>query len=280
MDISYPDQYARFTGKPKLKAEVKMKGSQMITEFKLYYYRHKPFYVLTCFIILGCLLQYFVLSGDHMDSVKEAVSVVSEGLIYQNFAIDIITSFSMVYLIYCSASSIINDKKNGVFIYSFVKNIPPAKILVRKLLAAYGFVVSSHLYIVLFTSIVAFIIYGGQKEIIINGFILLITKSYTVIFYVTLAILFALVVSHYIFVFTLLIIIQIAKVCMNLLNEFAFSKFIILNHMDISYFFELPSTGIDRGYSLVFTLFIYVVYIVIIYLLAFYTFTKKRGKFI
>ncbi|MCK2003755.1 hypothetical protein MZM54_20435 [[Brevibacterium] frigoritolerans] len=253
----------------------------MGSEFKLYYYRHNPFFILACFIILGCLLQNFILSEDNIESVKEALSVSSEGLIYQNFAIDTITFLSMVYFIYCSASSIINDKKNGVFIYSFVKNIPPIKILIHKLVGAYVFVVSSNLFLILFTSIVTLLIYGWRKEMIINAFLLLIAKSYTSIFYVTLAILFALVVNNYVFVLSVLFIIEMAKIAIySMLNEFSFSKFIILDHIDISYFFNLPSTGIDRGYSLPFTLLIYMAYIIIFQLLAFYTFNKKRGMLI
>ncbi|MFD3261633.1 hypothetical protein ACE3MQ_23845 [Paenibacillus lentus] len=253
----------------------------MNNEFKLYFYRHKPLFIFACFIILGCWLQYVILSGGNIDAVKEALSVNSAGLIYQNFAIDTIAFLSMVYFIYCAASSIISDKKNGVFIYSFVKNIPPAKIIANKLGAAYGFVVISNLFLILFASIVALFIYGGEAEMILNAFLLLITKSYTAIFYVTLAILFALVVNNYVFVLSVLFIIEMAKIGIySLLNKFSFAKFIILNHIDISYFFNLPSTGVDRGFSLPFTLFIYIVYIVIIQILALYTFSKKRGRLI
>jgi ABC-2 type transport system permease protein len=224
---------------------------------------------------------YLYFSGDNIYSVKKALVVDSAGLIYQNFAIETITFLSLIYFIYCAASSIINDQKNGVFIYSFVKNIPLRKILARKIVMAYAFVISSNLFVILLTSIISLLIYGGQKEMIINAFILLLTKSYTAIFYVTLALFFAFFVRNYVFVLSILFIVEMAKFGIYvLLNDFSFSKFIILNHIDISYFFDLPSTGVDRGYSLPFTILIYVIYIAVFQLLTYYIFTKKRERLI
>ncbi|MED3623051.1 hypothetical protein [Neobacillus thermocopriae] len=253
----------------------------MINEFKLYFYRHKPFLILTAFIFVGCMMQYFILSGENISSVKDVLGVSSEGLIYQNFAADSITFLSLVYFIYCSASSIINDKRNGVFMYSFVKKVPSLKILTYKFTAAYSFVLTSNVYIILFTSIIALSIYGGEKEMIFNAILLLLTKSYTAIFYVSLGILFALLVNNYVFVLSIFFIVEMAKIGVySVLNKFSFSKFIVLNHIDISYFFDLPSKGIDRGFSFPFTLLIYFVYLLLIVLMAFYTFTRKKGRLI
>lgn len=65
----------------------------MSKEFFLYFYRHKPVIILTCLLILGCSLQYLILSGDNINAVKDALSVNSEVLIFQNFAMDTISFF-------------------------------------------------------------------------------------------------------------------------------------------------------------------------------------------
>lgn len=258
-----------------------MKVIQVSKELKLYFYRHNPFFITICFVILAGLVEYLILQGDNIETIKEALSVNSNSLIYQNFTVDMIMFLAMVYYIYCSASSIINDKKNGVFIYSFVKNIRPVKILINKLIAAYSFVVIMNVFLIFLTSIVTVFIYGGQKELVINSFVLLITKSYTSIFYVTLSILFALLINNYVLVLSILFIIEITKMGLYIfLEKFAISKFIVLNHLDISYFFNLPSTGIDRGYTLTFTLLIYMVYIIFIQITAAYIINRKKGSLI
>ncbi len=74
---------------------------------------------------------------------------------------------------------------------------------------------------------------------IANAFSLLIMKTYTAVFYVNLAVLFAILVNNYVFVLSILFIVEIAKVGLySLLKDLFISRFIILNHLDISYFFS------------------------------------------
>lgn len=64
-----------------------------------------------------------------------------------------------------------------------MKNISTVKVLLNKLIAAYAFVLTSNLFLVLSISVVSLFIYGGDSEMIANAFSLLIMKTYTAVFF-------------------------------------------------------------------------------------------------
>lgn len=150
----------------------------MVNEIKMYFSRHKPIYVILAAIMIGCGLQYFILSNENMKSVQDALSEESESLIFQSFSVDIIALIALLYYIFCSAASIMKD---GVF----EKNKSTRKMILHKIYASYLFVFICNGIIVLSTSIIVIILYGFHHDIFYHALLLLIAKSYTAIFYVT-----------------------------------------------------------------------------------------------
>ncbi|GEM_PF-1548029 len=250
----------------------------MKIELSLYFYRHKPLWVLLILIILGCALQYLILDGT-IDSVKEAIEVSSETLIYQNFTMDTVFFLALIYYIYCAASSIITDRRNGVLMYSFVKNISTLNIMSKKLGSAYIFILIGNTVLIAAITLVSYMLYGMDAQLAANALILLLAKTYTALFYATLAIMFALLFNNYVLVLSIMFIMELAKVgSYSLMKDWPIYDFIILSHLDISYHFDLPSTGVDRGFPLAFTLLIYVMYAAALIALSLYIFNKKRGS--
>lgn len=151
---------------------------KMVNEIKMYFSHHKPIYVILAAIMIGCGLQYFILSNENMKSVQDALSEESESLIFQSFSVDIIALIALLYYIFCSAASIMKD---GVF----EKNKSTRKMILHKIYASYLFVFICNGIIVLSTSIIVIILYGFHHDIFYHALLLLIAKSYTAIFYVT-----------------------------------------------------------------------------------------------
>lgn len=250
----------------------------MINEIKSYFFRHRPIYMLPIWIIIGCGIQYLMLLNGNINDVKDAVSTESITLIYQNFSIDIIAFFTLMYCIFCSVSSIpsiIIGGKNSI--YPSVKQISPWVVIFNKIAASYFFVLICNAIIILTTSFIAILLYGVDKNVFLNAFFLFVAKAYSSLFYVTVSILVALVLKKYILVLAVFMIIGIIKVItFTNFQDTAIFDYIIFNHSDISFYFNLPSAGVDRGYTLLFSILIYLTYIFSFYCLSVLVLMQKN----